>query len=122
MHDTRIFAKNVISQREASRGQAVPLPVIRVPPLLRVKRCFLTLASVSGASQHFSLLTLYSKDRFKRRLTAVTSPLTLSSPTSLLLLNTVHRNDRRTGQSVTCFGDVSPEYPHTRLKFILSIW
>lgn len=74
------FAKNVISQAEASRAPAVPLPVIRVPPLLRVKRCFLTLASVSCVSQHSSLLTLYSKDRFKIHLTAVTSPLTLSCP------------------------------------------
>ena len=74
------FAKNVISQAEASRAPAVPLPVIRDPPLLRVKRCLLTLASVSCGSQHSSLLTLYSKDRFKIHLTAVTSPLPLSCP------------------------------------------
>lgn len=74
------FAKNVISQAEASRAPAVPIPVIRVPPLLRVKRCFLTLASVSCVCQHSSLLTLYSKDGFKIHLTAVTSPLTLSCP------------------------------------------
>lgn len=89
---THSFAKNVISQAEASRAPAVPLPVIRVPPLLRVKGCFHTLASVSCISQHFSLLTLYSKGHFKIHLTAVISPHTLSSPTSFLLLNTVHRN------------------------------
>ena len=103
------FAKNVISQAEASRAPAVPLPVIRDPPLLRVKRCLLTLASVSCGSQHSSLLTLCSKDRFKIHLTAVTSPLPLSCP-PLSCSWTLYTNDRGTGQSVTCFSYVSPEH------------